>query len=409
MKTNIIVFLITFCLSLVVVQEDKGTGLLQITDEKKEALLRSQLEYIGAGSEIYESTFQPLGNAQAKRFDLRDVNGVTPAKNQGTCGTCWAFSVISAIESSHLIINNATNDLSEQQLVDCARLDPPYQEYGNNCKGSHPYLVLDWMTKNDIELNTENQQPYVGPRQNCLTQNGNNIRVSNWGELRNPSIQEIKNAIVKHGALTSGVYADKRWQNYKSGQILNRYTTKKPNHAISVVGWDDTKQAWLIKNSWGTSWGDMGFGWVGYGKEAMKDFNWLDVARLDSDSDEPEINDKDLITINLTHVLGSIEDHQELIVTINGSVTKRFGMNKKNTKYNNKIYLPKGKHSLNIITKSIVSKKGKKSMLFGKGDFQIDATENQSYKLVYTKRIKDPNIFEIVLRPDDIKLNKNKN
>jgi len=80
-----------------------------------------------------------------------------------------------------------------------------------------------------------------------------------------PTVDQIKQAIYTYGSVSAYIYADKFFQAYKSGVFNNSKRYKWTNHAIQLVGWDDTKQAWLLKNSWGTSWGINGFMWIKYG------------------------------------------------------------------------------------------------------------------------------------------------
>ena len=77
---------------------------------------------------------------------------------------------------------------------------------------------------------------------------------------------DIKNAIYTYGAVAAAVYVGTPFQYYTSGVFNDcRRRPKSPNHAIQLVGWDDAKGAWLMKNSWGTGWGENGFMWIAYG------------------------------------------------------------------------------------------------------------------------------------------------
>jgi hypothetical protein len=85
-------------------------------------------------------------------------------------------------------------------------------------------------------------------------------------------------------------------------------------------------------------------------------------------------------------------------------VVKIFGMNKKGIKYHNKVYLSKGKHEFEIITKSIIQKDNKKSMIFGLSKGKINVKVDIAYKLVYKSRVNESNVFKLVLEADDIKV-----
>ena len=405
MSRSILFILLLFNLTVIA---QNGLGLRPLTTSESVKLIKDQKSYIGAGANLYEASLKEFGSSNASHFDLRDVGGITEAKEQGNCGSCWAFAAISAIESSNLLVNGEKLDLSEQQLLNCVR--KPGDEDWGGCNGGNANVVFRWMIDNQYELNQEYQQDYQGTRKNCMVQKGKNIRLVNFkmmdryvsGKRYPPSINEIKDAIVKHGAITAEIFVNQdklTKEAYVSGIFMDENTSDfRINHAISIVGWDDNKGAWLIKNSW-TTWGDKGFGWVGYNKQNIKHFVWIDVAKNDSQKKTDNIKiDENLLVIDFTHTLGSLQEYEKLTITIDGAKQKRFGMNKKGVKYHNKIYLPKGKHKIELITESVISKEGKKSMLFGKGILEIDLTESQVYNLHYAKRIKDPNVFELVLK-----------
>jgi len=79
-----------------------------------------------------------------------------------------------------------------------------------------------------------------------------------------PSTTSIKTGIYNYGSVAAAVYANSTFQAYKSG-TYNTCVSSSPNHAICLVGWDDAKGAWRLKNSWGTSWGESGLMWIKYG------------------------------------------------------------------------------------------------------------------------------------------------
>lgn len=79
-----------------------------------------------------------------------------------------------------------------------------------------------------------------------------------------PSVAQLKRALIEHGPLAITIIMDKCFEVYKSG-VFNRQKTAGPKHAMTLIGWDDAKQAWLIKNQWGEAWGENGYGWIAYG------------------------------------------------------------------------------------------------------------------------------------------------
>lgn len=163
---------------------------------------------------------------------------VSPVKDQGNCGSCWAFSAVATLESFALMRNQTVN-LSEQQLVDCSR------SYGNaGCSGGYNYQGLAYVKDHGIATNAS--YPYTGHNGGCHTQGGN---------FTIASVQTAKGCSGIQNAVQSrpiGVSADAtNWSKYSSG-IFNNCGTSL-NHDIFLVGVSDTY--WKIKNSWSKSWG----------------------------------------------------------------------------------------------------------------------------------------------------------
>ncbi len=92
--------------------------------------------------------------------------------------------------------------------------------------------------------------------------------LSGWAYLTSdttiPTVAAIKQAIFTYGAVTAYVYVDRTFQAYTGGVYNNTKTYRYTNHQIQLVGWDDSKNAWLLKNSWGTGWGIGGYMWITY-------------------------------------------------------------------------------------------------------------------------------------------------
>jgi cathepsin L len=202
-------------------------------------------------------------NPTAKTFSWRKLNKVTPVKDQGVCGSCWAFSSAAAYESSNAILNNKLVDASEQDLMDCSE--------GTNCIGN-------WVQNAFARLitagtTTERKRPYAGQVQQCAANLDRPYRAVVWAPLdaewsRVMTLAEIKSNLCEYGPLVAHIYATPSFLAYVSGV----YTQFEPvthesegYHAIIITGWDENQQAWEIKNSWGTGWGLGGFGRVKYG------------------------------------------------------------------------------------------------------------------------------------------------
>ena len=261
-------------------------------------------------------------SATASNFDWRQNNGTTPVTDQKNCGSCWDFATCGAYESNYRIINSKSINCSEQQILDC-------NPWSYDCSGgwwAFQYFIDHGVTR-------ESDYPYTAVRGNCNTSVKVPYKAVSWGYVGSsagvPTVAQIKQALCQHGPLAVAVLVTPLFQYYPSGvfnetantwiastgYMANELTrpannqfyvcirsgttgTVQPswplptlsdpnptvndgsviwqylgtlNHAVTLIGWDDNKGAWLIKNSWGTGWGDScGFGtergymWISY-------------------------------------------------------------------------------------------------------------------------------------------------
>lgn len=201
------------------------------------------------------------------RFDWRSYNGhnyVSPIKNQGGCGSCWAFATVAALESKAMITLNLPDnnlDLSEQIVLSCSKAD--------SCDGGWPDQASNFLKSTGSAAET--YYPYTERNGNCTTAatgwQNNSYKINNWQYVsRNasPSVSTLKNALYTQGPLSTTLMVYEDFYSYADG--VYSYTTGNyvGPHAIVIVGWDDTLGAFFIKNSWGTGWGKGGFGAISY-------------------------------------------------------------------------------------------------------------------------------------------------
>jgi C1A family cysteine protease len=206
----------------------------------------------------------------------RFIGRFTSPRDQGSCGSCWAFSTIDETESAVLQKNGAaygtatstkvtpsasTPDLSEEQVLSC-------NPYGYSCNGGN--IALGMLVAPTYKgAVPETCFPYTAAVKTCkLCTSPTYTPLASWGYLTSdttiPTTTAIKTAIQTYGAVTAYVYADNTFQAYTGGVYNNTKKYKYTNHAIQLVGWDDATGAWLLKNSWGPSWGVNGFMWIKY-------------------------------------------------------------------------------------------------------------------------------------------------
>jgi C1A family cysteine protease len=208
-------------------------------------------------------------------FDLRNVNGsnfITPIRDQGGCGSCVAFGTVATIEGT-LRFNrgdpNLAADFSEAQLFYCYG-----QAAGRNCgNGWWVPPALD-ATKNGLAV--EAAYPYVAGDQNCTNLAADwkqrSCTVTGWHEVTVAS--DMKAWLSTRGPLAAcfTVYDD--FFSYRSGIYRHVTGGVAGGHCISIVGYSDTDQCWIAKNSWNTTWGDQGFFRIAYGQCGIDASMW---------------------------------------------------------------------------------------------------------------------------------------
>jgi hypothetical protein len=230
-------------------------------------------------------------------FDWRDNNGnwVTPAKDQlmQLCKSCGIFAAFAQVESWWKINNQKPDsviDLSEQYLISCG---------GFSCgSGYTPFSVLDFVKKNDIP--TEDCLPYqasnaVSCKLACTDGGSRTVRIPDWGLVTGcENIDVLKNVVYRQPVSVSFT-VNRDILTYKSGVYENISVVYPPvDHAVIIVGWDDTESCWICKNCWGEDWGENGFFRIKWGAPVLWSgvpFIWSGKAETGSLAVSPaEIN-----------------------------------------------------------------------------------------------------------------------
>jgi C1A family cysteine protease len=196
-------------------------------------------------------------------YDWRFNNGVTSAKDQGLCGSCWAFAAIGGLEASVLIGSGGTYDFSEENMKEC-------NYWNKGCGGGHSVAATNYLTRQGTV--SEACDPYnPGATGSCSTSCIRLKQATGWRILPN-DVNSIKSAVYQHGPCYTTMYASfPGFGTYDGSYCIYYAGTEVSNHAVLIVGWNDTLShaggtgAWIVKNSWGTGWGENGFFYIAYG------------------------------------------------------------------------------------------------------------------------------------------------
>nr|XP_033775439.1 ervatamin-C-like [Geotrypetes seraphini] len=183
--------------------------------------------------------------------DWREEKCVTAVKNQGTCGSCWAFATVGTIESRYCIKYGSLVELSEQQLVDC-------DHNNGGCCGGFPDAALDYILDNGLMKSSKYK--YKGYGSECRFKSKQALALNSTKFYNLAGEDNIASALAFEGPMSITFAVDTNFMFYDRG-IYDDECAEHPNHAMLVVGYgsEDYEQYWLVKNSWGHYWGENGY------------------------------------------------------------------------------------------------------------------------------------------------------
>ena len=247
------------------VADETSVSGLSLAEKKMRAGLNMDQD-IAAGLSAPEP---PLGAIEAAAPATLDwcsflgVSYVSRVKNQGSCGSCWAFAVTGGLESQVMMSAEGILvdvDLSEQVLVSCSG--------SGSCSGGSSASASNYVR--DVGLPVESCFPYTASNSPCTSACADyrSLTYSIVGLHRASSTtitaEDIKKGLYYYGPVVASMYVYNDFYSYRSGVYSYATGSYVGAHAVLVVGYDDVNQCFIVKNSWGTGWGDAGFFRIAY-------------------------------------------------------------------------------------------------------------------------------------------------
>jgi len=240
-------------------QEHSTHGTNFLTDYTQDEM-KQMLGFRADMNATHEKNVQAidLEGLEVSPVDWRSQGAVTPVKNQGSCGSCWAFSTTGALEGAHHKATGKLVSLSESQFVNCDRTC-------HGCSGGLMDLAFKYAETNPVMTEADwGYEPHSEPFSCYLKYRASKgvLKVLSYKDV--PANQPAQlQAFLANGPVSIAIEADKSaFQSYKSGVLSGPACGTQMDHGVLTVGWGNDSSAgayFIVKNSWGPTWGDQGF------------------------------------------------------------------------------------------------------------------------------------------------------
>jgi len=196
-------------------------------------------------------------------YDWSSAGAVTPVKDQGQCGSCWAFSATETIESYWFLSKGQLPTLSEEQIVDCDTTD-------GGCNGGEPMTAYQYVVSAG-GIESESAYPYTagsGQSGQCAFQSGSVVATISGGQQISGETGIYQQLSNPQGGPVSVCVDASSWQNYQGGVLTS--CTNNIDHCVQATGYYNyggSNAYWNVRNSWASSWGQNGYIWIAIGQD----------------------------------------------------------------------------------------------------------------------------------------------
>ncbi len=224
-----------------------------------------------------------LNSILPSQWDWRDFGDVSPVTDQGVCGACYVFASVADFESRLLIDQAGAYDISENNAKDCTWY--ALNRWSGGCKGGSDWWVTNLFSQKGTVA--ESCDPFKPYNTACKTSCPYQKTLLDWLQISGtivPPADVLKNYIQTYGPVEAAMFASfPEFNSYNGASTLYYSGEEIPNHAVLIVGWDDTLAyrdsqgntghgGWIVKNSWGTYWGDDGYFTIAYGSASIGEY-----------------------------------------------------------------------------------------------------------------------------------------